>query len=70
MSGYRTSTGKATITLWLLIVLADAAWEVTSKAAMLLGTLAIVTVAALFVLVARFVTPPRQAVRARARARH
>jgi O-antigen ligase len=70
MSGYRTSTGKATVTLWLLVVLADAAWAVTSKAAMLFGTLAIVTVAALLVLVARFVTPSREAVRVRARVRH
>jgi dolichyl-phosphate-mannose--protein O-mannosyl transferase len=70
MSSYRTRTGKATLTLWLLVVLADAAWAVTSKSAMLLGTLAIVTVAALFVLVYRGVTLPRQPVRVRARARH
>jgi|tagenome__1003787_1003787.scaffolds.fasta_scaffold17763752_1 dolichyl-phosphate-mannose--protein O-mannosyl transferase len=70
MSGYRTRVGKATLTLWLLVVLADAAWAVTSNTAMLFGTLAIVTVAALFVLVARGVTPPRQPVRVRVRARH
>jgi hypothetical protein len=70
MSGYRAGTGKATVTLWLLVVLADAAWAVTSAIAMLVGLLAIVTVAALFVLVARAMTPPRQPVRVRARARH
>jgi hypothetical protein len=70
MSGYRTGTGKATVTLWLLVVLADAAWAVTSATAMLVGLLAIVTVAALFVLVARAMTPSRQPVRVRARARH
>jgi hypothetical protein len=70
MSGYRTRTGKATITLWLLVVLADAAWAVTSGTAALLGTLALVTVAALLVLVARTVSSSRQPVRVRARARH
>lgn len=70
MSGYRTRTGKATITLWLLVVLADAAWAVTSGTAALLGTLALVTVAALLVLVARTVAPSRQPVRVRVRARH
>jgi hypothetical protein len=70
MSGYRTRTGKATMTLWLLVVLADAAWAVTSETVMLVGTLAIVTVAALFVLAARTVSPSRQPVRVRMRPRH
>jgi len=70
MSGYRRQVGKATVTLWLLVVLADAAWAATSAAALLFGTLTIVTVAALFVLVARTLTPSRQPVRVRARARH
>ncbi len=70
MSGYRTRTGKATITLWLLVVLADAAWAATSATAALVGTLAIVTVAVLLVLVARAATPSREPIRVRARARH
>lgn len=70
MSGYRNRTSKATAALWLLVVVADAAWAVTSGTAALLGTLALVTVAALLVLVARNVTPPREPVRVRARVRH
>ena len=70
MSGYRTRTSKATGALWLLVVVADAAWAVTSGTAVLFGTLAIVTVAALLVLVARTVTPPREPVRVRPRVRH
>jgi hypothetical protein len=70
MSGYRIRTGKATAALWLLVVLADAAWVVTSGTAVLFGTLAIVTVAALLVLVVRTATPPREPIRVRARARH
>lgn len=70
MSGYRTRTGKATVTLWLLVVLADAAWAATSATAALVGTLAVVTVATLLVFVARAVAPPRAPVRVRARARH
>jgi hypothetical protein len=70
MSGYRTKTSKATGALWLLVVVADAAWAVTSGTAALLGTLALVTVAALLVLVARNVTPPREPVRVRPHVRH
>jgi hypothetical protein len=69
MSGYRTGTGKATVTLWLLVVLADAAWAATSMIAALVGALAIVTVATLLVFVARSLTPPHEPVRVRARAR-
>jgi hypothetical protein len=70
MSGYRIrSGGPAAVALWLLVMLADAAW-VTSTTAMVFGALAIVTVAALFVLVARITTPPRQPVRVRVPARH
>jgi hypothetical protein len=69
MSGYRTRTGKATVTLWLLVVLADAAWATTSATAALVGALVVVTVAALLVFVARALTPPRQPVRVRARTR-
>lgn len=69
MSGYRRQVGKATVTLWLLVVLADAAWAATATA-MVFGTLTIVTVAALFVLATRILTPSRQPVRVRARARH
>jgi hypothetical protein len=57
--------------LWLLVALADAAWAVTSVPAALFGTLAIVTVTALVVLVARTVlSPPREPVRVRAPIRH
>lgn len=70
MSGYRTRTGKAMVTLWLLVVLADAAWAATSATAALVGAMAIVTVAVLFVFVARSLTPPREPLRVRARARH
>ena len=52
MSGYRNRTSKATAALWLLVVVADAAWAVTSGTAALLGTLALVTVGALLVLFA------------------
>jgi hypothetical protein len=70
MSGYRNRASKATGALWLLIVFADAAWAVTSGAAVVFGALAVVTVAALLVLVARNVTSPREPVRVRARVRH
>jgi hypothetical protein len=69
MSGYRNRTSKATGALWLLVVVADAVWAITSGTAALLGTLAIVTVGALLVLVARNVAP-REPVRVRARVRH
>jgi hypothetical protein len=70
MTGYRNRTGKATGALWLLVVLADAAWAVNSVPAVLFGTLASVTVVALFVLVARTVMSPREPVRVRAHVRH
>jgi len=52
MSGYRNRSTKPTLVLWLLVVLADAAWAVTSGIAALVGTLAILFVVAL-VLAAR-----------------
>jgi len=67
MAGYRNRTAKATGALWLLVALADAAWAVTWGTAALLGTVAIVTVAALLVLVARTVLSPHAPVRARSR---
>jgi hypothetical protein len=68
MSGYRNRAAKPTAALWLLVVLADAAWAVNSGTVALFGTLAILTMAAMVVLVARGMAPSRQPVRVRARA--
>jgi hypothetical protein len=70
MSGYRNRAAKPTAALWLLVVLADAAWAVNSGTVALFGSLAILTMAALLFLVARGMTPSRQPVRVRARADH
>ena len=66
MTGYRSRFVKPTVVLWLLVVVADAGWALTSGVAALLGVLAVLTMAGLVVLAARLVRPQQRPVPVRA----
>jgi hypothetical protein len=66
MTGYRSRATKPSAFLWVLIVVADTGWAVTTGAAAVLGTLALLTMVGLAVLAARLVQPAERPVRVRA----
>ncbi|HTJ38698.1 MAG TPA: hypothetical protein VL738_36170 [Dactylosporangium sp.] len=68
MSRYRNRVLKATAAMWLLVLLADAGWVATSRAALTAATVLAVCVVISAVLFGRFVQnlPEPQPVRAKA----
>ena len=55
MSRYRNRVMKATAAMWLLVLLADAGWVATSRAALTAATVLAVCVVASAVLLVKFV---------------